>query len=200
MCPTTIWDVVSAAGARDPDALDQIAREYRAPVLGFIRRRGISPDIAEDLCQDVFVRVLSGGVLTKATAERGTFRSLLCTVSVRVVQDWRRRQKESPADDLEPTTSPPDFDREWTVYLTERALRGLKRDAPRSYAVIRDHLAGLKQDRNKLWIARRKLASLLRREIAVTCRSRDEIAREMAALAPYLRPSSTAPTDPSKKS
>ena len=102
MFPTTIWDVVHAAGARDPAALNRLAHEYRAPVLAFIQRRGIAADLAEDLCQDVFVRVLTRGVLTKASADRGTFRSLLCTVTVRVVQDWRRRQKEWPSDELEP--------------------------------------------------------------------------------------------------
>ena len=198
--PTTIWDVVHAAAVRDPGALDRLAREYRAPVLAFIQRRGIAADVAEDLCHDVFVRVLTGGVLTKASAERGTFRSLLCTVTVRVVQDWRRRQREWPADTVDPAVSPPDFNRGWTLHLIERALRGLKRDAPRAYAVVRGHLAGITQDRNKLWIARRKLASLVRREIAVTCRSRAEIEREMAALAPYLRPSSKASPGLLKKS
>ena len=198
--PTTIWDVVHAAGARDPGALDQLAREYRAPVLTFIKQRGIAADVAEDLCQDVFVRVLSGGVLTKASAERGTFRSLLCIVTVRVVQDWRRRQKEWPTDTIDPAVSPPDFNRGWTLHLTGRALRGLKRDAPRAYAVVRGHLAGIKQDRNKLWIARRKLAALVRREIVLTCRSRDEIEREIASLAPYLRPSSKASPGRIKKS
>jgi DNA-directed RNA polymerase specialized sigma24 family protein len=188
--PTTVWDVVQAAGARDPGALEQFAREYRAPVIAFIQRRGVAVDIAEDLCHDVFLRVLTGGVLLKADVRRGTFRSLLCTVTVRVVQDWRRRQREAPGDDRDLAAPVPDFNRAWAVHLTERALRVLKRDSPRAYAVVRDHLAGHKQNRNKLWIARRKLISLVRREIALTCRSRDEVEREMAVLGPYLRPSS----------
>ena len=192
MFPTTVWDAVHAAGTQDPSALEWFAREYRAPVIAFLQRRGIAADLAEDLCHDVFVRVLTGGVLAKAAAERGTFRSLICTVTVRVVQDWRRRQKEWPTDDLDPVVSPPDFNRAWTLHLTERALRALKRSSPRAYAVVRGHVGGIKQDRNKLWIARRKLASLVRREIVLTCRFRDEIERELASLAPYLRPSSKA--------
>jgi DNA-directed RNA polymerase specialized sigma24 family protein len=197
--PTTVWDVVQAAGARDPGALEQFAREYRAPVIAFIKRRGVAADIAEDLCHDVFVRVLSGGVLSKADVRRGTFRSLLCTVTVRVVQDWRRRQREWPGDDRDLAAPLPDFNKAWAVHLTERALRVLKRDTPRAYAVVRDHLAGHKQDRNKLWIARRKLISLVRREIALTCRSRDEVEREMAVLGPYLRPASMVSPQPRKK-
>jgi hypothetical protein len=184
--PTTIWDVVQSAGTSDPDALELFAREYRAPVIAFIQRRGVAADVSEDLCHDVFVRVLTGGVLAKADAGRGTFRSLLCTVAVRVVQDWRRKQRDLPRADRDPAAPAPDFNRAWAVHLTERALRVLKRDNPRAYTVVRDHLNGHKQDRNKLWIARRKL-------IALTCRSRDEVEREMAVLGPYLRPSSNGP-------
>lgn len=200
MFPTTVWDVVHAAGADDPAALDAFAREYSAPVTAFIRRRGIPADAAEDLCQDVFVRVLSGGVLAKADARRGTFRSLLCTVSVRVIQDWRRRHREVASEDIELATPEPDFNRDWVVHLTDRALRALKTTSPRAYEVVKGHLAGEKQDRNKLWIARRKLVALIRREIALTCRSRQEMERELATLAPYLRPSSRPGAPPSKKS
>ncbi|HEX6211453.1 MAG TPA: sigma factor [Methylomirabilota bacterium] len=200
MFPTTVWDVVHAAGARDPAALDAFAREYRAPVVAFIRRRGFDADTAEDLCQDVFVRLLAGGVLTKADARRGAFRSLLCTVTVRVIQDWRRRHREVTGEDPDPAAPEPDFNRDWAVYLTERALRALKTTSPRAYEVVQGQLAGEKQDRNKLWIARRKLVSLIRREIAVTCRTREEMERELAVLAPYLRPSAKASLLPEKKS
>jgi RNA polymerase sigma factor (sigma-70 family) len=187
-----MWDVVEAAGARDPGALDDLAREYRAPVLAFIRRRGVAPDVAEDLCHDVFVRVLRGGVLAKADRDRGTFRSLLCTVTIRVIQDWRRRHPELPSTNDEPVAPAPDFDRAWAVHLTERALGALKEVSPRAYEVVLGHLAGVKQDRNKLWIARRKLVALIRREVALTCQCREDFEREVAVLSPYLRPSSRA--------
>jgi hypothetical protein len=117
-------------------------------------------------------------VLAKADRDRGTFRSLLCTVTIRVIQDWRRRHPELPSTNDEPVAPAPDFDRAWAVHLTERALGALKEVSPRAYEVVLGHLAGVKQDRNKLWIARRKLVALIRREVAV--------------LSPYLRPSSRA--------
>lgn len=186
--PTTIWDVVRAAGGQDPAALAQIAEEYRAPVLAFVRSRGVDVSLAEDLCQDVFVRVLAGGVLSKADAEKGRFRSLLCTVTVRVIQDWSRRHREIPTEDLDVTVVTPSFDRLWVRYLLERALKRLREDSPASYEILRSHLAGDKPHRNKLWIARRKLISLMRREIALTCGSSQEIEDEIAHLSPYLRP------------
>lgn len=200
MFPTTVWDVVHAAGAHDPGALEAFARDYRAPVAAFIRRRGFPADQAEDLCQDVFVRLLAGGVLAKADARRGTFRSLLCTVTMRVIQDRRRRHEELTGEDCDPPAPEPDFNRDWAVHLTSLALRALREANPRAYHVVHGHLAGEKQDRNKLWIARRKLVSLIRREIALTCRSREEIEREVAVLSPYLRPSSRAALLSGKKS
>jgi RNA polymerase sigma factor (sigma-70 family) len=186
--PTTVWTVVRAAGAQDPRALEQVAQEYRAPVLSFIRSRGIGPEQAEDLCQDVFVRLLKGDVLAKADAAKGRFRSLLCTVTIRVIQDWTRRQPHMVQEEIDVAVAAPSFDRVWVQFLLERALKRLKQTSPKSYEVIRGHLAGEKPNRNKLWISRTKLISLIRREIATTCRSQREVEQEIAYLSPYLRP------------
>ncbi len=188
MFQTTVWDVVQAAGARDPDALARIAEEYRAPILGFIRSRGIGGPQAEDLCHDVFVRLLAGEVIAKADAHKGRFRNLLCTVTIRAIQDWSRRQRNIPTGDLDAAAPAPGFDRLWVLHLVGRAFRQLKRTSPRSYEILRSHLREEPADRNKLWIARRKLSSLIRREIAITCRSPEEAEAELAWLSPYLRP------------
>jgi RNA polymerase sigma factor (sigma-70 family) len=185
---TTVWDVVRAAGAGDQAALAQIAEDYRTPILSFIRSRGMDAPQAEDLCHDVFVRVLSGSVLAKADPDRGRFRSLLCMVTVRVLQDWSRRHREVPLDDLDPAGPLPAFDRLWTLYLVERAFRRLQSTSPRSYEVVQEHLSGQEPHRNKLWIARQKLSALIRQEIARTCRTPEEVEAEVASLSPYLRP------------
>jgi RNA polymerase sigma factor (sigma-70 family) len=185
---TTVWDVVRAAGAGDQGALAQIAEDYRTPILSFIRSRGMDAPQAEDLCHDVFVRVITGGVLAKADPERGRFRTLLCTVTIRVLQDWSRRHRELPMEDLDPAAPPPAFDRLWMLYLVERAFRQLQSTSPRSYEVLQEHLGGQTPHRNKLWIARRKLSALIRQEIARTCRTPDELEAEVASLSPYLRP------------
>jgi RNA polymerase sigma factor (sigma-70 family) len=187
--PTTVWDDVEAAGGRDPEAFERLAQQYRPAILAFIRRRGIDGTAAEDLCQEVFVRLIAGNVLAKADAERGRFRSLLCTVTVRVIQDWSRQRTDIPiGGDLDDAVLAPDFDRVWVLHLVERAFTRLKEVSPRSYDVLAGHLAGQEPDRNKLWIARGKLISLIRREIAVTCRSSREVDEEVMSLSPYLRP------------
>lgn len=200
MFPTTAWEDVEAAGERDPEALDRLAQLYRPAILAFIRRRGIDGNLAEDLCQEVFVRLIAGNVLAKADAARGRFRSLLCTVTVRVMQDWSRQRTDIPCGDVDDAALAPDFDRVWVLHLVERAFVRLKETSPRSYDVLTGHLAGQEPDRNKLWIARGKLVSLIRREIAVTCRSSREVDEEILCLSPYLRPAGLGNDGGGKKS
>ncbi len=188
MFPTTVWDDIEAAAGRDPAALDRLAQQYRPAIVAFIRRRGIDGNQAEDLCHDVFARLMSGDVLAKADAGRGRFRSLLCTVTIRVIQDWGRRRTDVPSGDVDPGALESDFDRIWALHLLERGFQRLRESSPGSYEVLREHLEGLKPDRQKLWIARGKLVSFIRREIAGTCRSSQEVDEEVLSLSPYLRP------------
>jgi RNA polymerase sigma factor (sigma-70 family) len=188
--PTTIWTTIRQAGGRDPAALENVADRYRRPVLDYIARRGFQGADAEDLCQDVFVRVLKGGVLAKADRDRGRFRSLLLSVTTHVILDRLRRRRDVPAAELEPAGSGgPDgeFDDGWTLHLVDVALQRLRDQGSPYYDVLEQHLRGQPQDRNKLWIARRKLAAEIRREVAYTCASPADLEAEMRHLEPYLR-------------
>ena len=192
--PTTIWTTIRQAAADDRDALEGFAERYRTPVLRFIRSRGVSAEDAEDVCQDVFVKILRAGVLSKADAERGSFRSLLLTIARNAALDRFRRRSGAPVEieTVEPATNDPEFDREWAWHLTERALERLRDDGSPYYDVLRGHLDGQVQDRNRLWIARRKLAALLKNEVAFTCATQADFEDELAHLAQYLRPSALA--------
>lgn len=186
--------MIRDAGGEDADAWEGFGRGYRRPVLDYISGR-VGADDAEDLCQEVFVRLFRGKVLKKADRDRGRFRSLLLTVVRRVIQDWfRRRRPMLPLPDLEPAERDPDFDRAWAVHLTERAMRSLKEQRSPYFDVLQQHLTGESVNRNKLWIARGKLSSLIRKEIALTCRTAEEAEEEVAYLSRYLRPSKQADT------
>lgn len=187
MFETTIWTTIRKAGRHDPSALEEFAARYRPAVLAFIRRKGFADADAEDLCQDVFVRILAGDVLAKADAAKGRFRSLVLAVAVHVLQDRWRKKHEVPRV-VEAIDHDPDFDRAWVVHLAERAMDRM--ESPYG-DVLRAHVAGEAQDRNKVWIARQRLVALLREEIAFTCSSREEFEEELAALTPYLRPEKT---------
>jgi RNA polymerase sigma factor (sigma-70 family) len=188
MFPTTIWATIHEAGREDATALEDVARRYRQPVLEYIRRRGFQGHDAEDVCQDVFLRILQGDVLAKADRQRGRFRSLLLSVTTHVIQDRLRRRREVQVDGLEPRAEPQDFDQGWVLHLTERALERLREEGSPYYQVLEGHLAGQPQDRNRLWIARSKLAAHIRREVAFTCASREDFEEEMGYLCQYLGP------------
>jgi RNA polymerase sigma factor (sigma-70 family) len=199
MFPTTVWTRIGEAGALDAEALDEFATRYRPAVVEYLGRRGFRGAAADDLCQEVFLRLLRGDVLAKADRGRGRFRSLLATVTMRVIQDGYRRRTDRPTADLDPGDASgardSAFDHAWALHLADRALEALREQGSPYYDVLVDHLAGRPQDRNRLWIARRKLGGLIRHEIAVTCTSQAEFDEEVALLAPYLRP----PTESSRK-
>ena len=190
MFPTTVWTTIREAGDDDRQALERVAEGYRSPVLAFVRSRGIAAQDAEDLCQEVFVRLLGGRVLAKADAAKGRFRSLLLTVASRVIVDWRRKRTLLPVPDLDPPDTveqDADFDRAWVLLLVERSLQHLKQKGSPYYHVLRGHLSGTPQDRNRLWIARKKLIALVRHEVALTCDTPEQIEEEIAHLTPFLR-------------
>jgi FAD/FMN-containing dehydrogenase len=187
--PTTIWTRIREAGAQDEAALDEFARSYTQPVRDHIRARGFRGDDADDLCQEVFLRVFQGGVLEKADRARGRFRGLLRTVTLHTIQDRLRKRRPAPELAVEPADETDDgFDQRWAWHLTERALARLNAQGSPYHGVLAGHLNGEPQDRNKLWIARKKLTECIRREVAETCTSQDDFEAEIAYLAPFLRP------------
>ena len=189
MFPTTIWTTIVHAGAEDSGALERFARRYRDPILAAIRSRGWSLADAEDICQDVFVRLLKGEVLARADASRGRFRGLLLAVTRHVILDRLRRRREPtmgdatvevPADRLDDFDV--SFDEAWALALAERAMVRLREQQSPYYTVLLARLEGREHDRNKLWIARKKLSDLVRAEVAETCLSPEQFADEMARL------------------
>ncbi|MCG8407238.1 MAG: hypothetical protein MI923_18730 [Phycisphaerales bacterium] len=191
MFPTTVWSTIRQAGEHDVEALHRFAERYRPAILDFIRRRGFAAGDAEDVCQDVFLRLFSSAVLAKADPARGRLRSLLLTITSNVISDHGRqtkRQLDIRPLQSEPAERDPDFDRAWVLHLAETAMGQLEEEGSSYYQVLRDHLSGQRQDRKQLWHARRKLIAAIRREIAMTCSSYREFEEEVAYLSPYLRP------------
>ena len=58
-------------------ALENLCRSYWYPIYAFIRRRGHTPEEAQDLTQGFFLRVLSGTFFERANPDKGRFRSFL---------------------------------------------------------------------------------------------------------------------------
>src|SRR5262245_16651698 len=80
---TTHWSVVLAAGDQSSpqteQALSRLCQSYWFPIYAFVRKRGYTPEHAQDLTQEFFAGFLEKNHVAKAARERGRFRCFLMT-------------------------------------------------------------------------------------------------------------------------
>jgi RNA polymerase sigma-70 factor, ECF subfamily len=78
---------------------ETIYRAYRTQLLAFVRRRVDSPQVAEDILQDVFLKLLAKGDTVK---NKGSLRGWLYQVTRNAIIDhWRHtRHHETVSDEL----------------------------------------------------------------------------------------------------
>ncbi len=142
---TTHWSVVLTAGHKDSPqaaaALEQLCHAYWYPLYAYVRRRGYSPEDAQDGTQSFFARLLEGDILPRASSERGRFRSFLLKALQNFLADAHDRATAlkrgagqpvialdalngearyalEPADQLSPDTL---FERRWATTVLEGA-------------------------------------------------------------------------------
>jgi RNA polymerase sigma-70 factor (ECF subfamily) len=117
-------DVLNAARAGAPWALEALYREFHPPVLAFLRAR--APSEAEDLASDVFVAVAEG--LGRFDGDEDGFRSWLFTITYRQVGQLRRRMGRRrtdpfPADEVGERVPPGDAESDAMAAIsTQHAL------------------------------------------------------------------------------
>lgn len=151
---TTHWSVVLTAGStettRAREALSRLCHTYWYPLYAYVRRRGSSPQDAEDLTQEFFARLLRKESLSHLTREGGRFRSFLLKSMNRFITDeWRRahaqkrgagkiisldaasaesRYSIEPADRHTPETL---YDRAWALVLLDAVFHRLREEYAR---------------------------------------------------------------------
>jgi RNA polymerase sigma factor (sigma-70 family) len=149
---TTRWTIVmKAAQSQAPggvSALTQLCRTYWYPLYMFARRRGHSPDDAQDLTQGFFLHLLEQRALAGVDRLKGKFRSFLLASFQNHLSDQfdrARRLKrggdkefvELDAEEaeeryrLEPVdclTAEKMFDARWAMTLLSQALNRLRQE------------------------------------------------------------------------
>lgn len=79
--PNTRWTLVlNAANPALPqshDALTSLCEGYWYPIYAFVRRKGHSPEDAQDLTQGFFLQILEGSFFQRANRDKGRFRTFL---------------------------------------------------------------------------------------------------------------------------
>ncbi len=147
---TTRWSLVLRAqgsGGDERAALETLCRTYRPPVLAYIRSRGYSADVAEDLTQSFFARFLERIGHVDADPARGRFRAFLLTAIKRflinasveantVKRGGRIRFESIDSETIDPEillavgeTPEQVFERAWAQVVLDAALRRLREEA-----------------------------------------------------------------------
>src|SRR4051794_14602310 len=94
---TTQWSLVARAGgipsSQAREAMDRLCRAYWFPIYAFIRRRGANPEVALDLTQSYFLRLLANDLLIAANPGNGRFRAFLKTDCTYFLADERDRDQ-----------------------------------------------------------------------------------------------------------
>jgi RNA polymerase sigma-70 factor (ECF subfamily) len=148
MFPTTRWTLILDARQGDEAqraALEQLFATYWKPVYFFLRRKGLSPEAAEDAVQGFFLHLIEREFLPRLDPARGRFRSYLLrslehylvnlheseTALKRgggyrfVSLDVATAERELPAS---PDPAADAYDKEWALVLIGRALETLRRE------------------------------------------------------------------------
>jgi RNA polymerase sigma-70 factor (ECF subfamily) len=147
---TTHWSVVLTAGRSDTTraraALENLCQAYWYPLYAYVRRRGHSPEDAQDLTQTFFARLLERNWVGNADQQKGRFRSFLLSAMNHFLSDeWdkARAQKRGggvppvplqfdtaetryghePVDNITPEQS---YERRWVLTLLDGVLHRLR--------------------------------------------------------------------------
>jgi DNA-directed RNA polymerase specialized sigma24 family protein len=147
---TTHWSVVLASAQGDSpqaaSALEQLCRTYWYPLYAFVRRRGYSPEDAQDLTQGFLASLLSTHALGTVHPAKGRFRSfLLAALNHFLANEWDKAQalkrgggqapisldaaeeryRAEPSEGLSPDRI---FERQWALTLLAQVASRLRED------------------------------------------------------------------------
>jgi RNA polymerase sigma factor (sigma-70 family) len=147
----THWSVVLTAAHSDTtqahDALAKLCQTYWHPLYTYVRRRGYSPEDAEDLTQGFFAFLLEHNAVSTVSPDKGRFRSfLLGSLNHFLSDEWdkARAQKRGagkvisfdtqtaeswlehvPSQNLTPEKA---FELRWSITLLEQVYQRLEEE------------------------------------------------------------------------
>lgn len=147
---TTRWSLVQDAHSfsdSSQNALETLCSSYWYPLYAFVRRKGVSPDDAQDVTQSFIAELLNRQSLKRAEPARGRFRAFLLGALNKFLAEWRRqslaqkrgggrmhfsidwnsaedRYLSEPAHQMTPERI---FDRRWALTVLDTTLNELRK-------------------------------------------------------------------------
>jgi RNA polymerase sigma-70 factor (ECF subfamily) len=143
----THWSVVLSAGRRDGEdaafAREEMCRAYWPPIYAFIRRRGHTPEDAQDLTQEFLLHLLDKNAMDRVDPSKGKFRSYLLVAVKHFLANARDKANAAkrggglpsvPLDEVEQYVAADTraglsaevvYDHQWALAIMERALARL---------------------------------------------------------------------------
>ena len=88
--PTTMWTMIERAQRGDEASLNYCCRRYWKPCLAYYAKLGAKPDLAEELTQDVFMKLFTGEPLKTLKLRTSRFRSYLKRTLQNKWISWKR--------------------------------------------------------------------------------------------------------------
>jgi RNA polymerase sigma-70 factor (ECF subfamily) len=89
---STIWTLIKKARAGDTTGAKELFTKYKEPVMNFIINSGFSEHDADDIAQEIFLRVFHGNLLEKAERSRARFRSFLLKLTRSMINLEKRKR------------------------------------------------------------------------------------------------------------
>lgn len=144
---TTVWTTIERAKKGDRDSIEKVIKKYSNPLRAFIRNRGLDETDADDILQEVLIRISDEHFLAKADKMKGKFRSVLLGVTNNIILKHFERaralkrggdsktlslevlRKEDDSEINLPAAEQEDFDRLWFDYLFKLALQKLQQES-----------------------------------------------------------------------
>lgn len=163
--PTTQWTLLAIATMNGDEtsreALEELCRVYRAPVLQFFRKHLDDPADAEDLTQELLSGLTQRRIWRRGQPDMGRFRTYLLAIATNALRTWHTDRKRAGlrksldelldrgADFASPDAGEQEeFDRLWAAAAVAAAWRSVqiraeaRPESARRFAVLRHFLPG----------------------------------------------------------
>lgn len=92
LSPENLRDTIRRAQGRDPTAISELYYHYAGLVLRYIQLRVVEPELAQDLTQEVFIKVINGIERFEYRDEK-SFLGWLYTIAGNVLCSYQRRRR-----------------------------------------------------------------------------------------------------------